>query len=358
MKKILTISIAAYNVEKYIEETLNSLICQDIDKLEIFVVDDGSKDNTKNIAEKYAKKYPNSIFVISKENGGYGSTFNTAVKLATGKYFKLLDGDDMFENKNISEFLAYLEKVDSDAVLSNYNSFESNNKNKYICTNYDFEKNDEYSLKDICGKKCHIAMHAIAFKTAILKDNNVLLTEKCFYTDQEYVLYPLAHCNKITFFNKAVYLYRIGLADQSVSITGSIKHIDDRIKIVFKLAKYYKDNFDNLPKELRAYYEELVAITAITCEVILIIMSTDKKAKKETLKKLKVFDKTFKAEYRDIYKLSKREVIRPWVIIRSSDKKIKLKTKRSNRTSAINFLRFTNFLFTGIVAKFIKAHLT
>ena len=90
MKKNLTISIAAYNVEKYIKETLDSLICKNMNLLEVLIIDDGSKDNTDKIAKKYEEKYKGVFKVISKKNGGYGSTINTGVEYATGKYFKQL----------------------------------------------------------------------------------------------------------------------------------------------------------------------------------------------------------------------------------------------------------------------------
>ena len=105
MKKNLTISIAAYNVENYLEKTLDSLIIDNLDKLEVLIVNDGSKDNTKKIAQKYCKKYPNSIKLIDKENGGYGSTINAGIKEATGKYFKQLDGDDWYNTENLNRLV-------------------------------------------------------------------------------------------------------------------------------------------------------------------------------------------------------------------------------------------------------------
>ena len=67
MKKNLTISIAAYNVEKYIKETLDSLICKNMNLLEVLIIDDGSKDNTAKIAKKYEEKYKGVFKVISKK---------------------------------------------------------------------------------------------------------------------------------------------------------------------------------------------------------------------------------------------------------------------------------------------------
>ena len=120
MEKILTISIAAYNVENYIKKTLDSLIIEEIlPKLEIFVIDDGGTDGTADIVEKYANKYPASISLIHKDNGGYGSTVNWSIEHATGKYFKLLDGDDWFESRNLTDYISRLEKSTADAVISN-----------------------------------------------------------------------------------------------------------------------------------------------------------------------------------------------------------------------------------------------
>lgn len=119
MEKILTISIAAYNVADYIRGTLDSLICQDcMDDLEILVVDDGGRDETLQIVKEYEEKYPHSIFGIHKENGGYGSVINTSIRRATGKYFKQLDGDDWFETENLCDFVNLLRSIDADYVVT------------------------------------------------------------------------------------------------------------------------------------------------------------------------------------------------------------------------------------------------
>ena len=75
-----------------------------MDKLEVFVVDDGGIDGTLKIAQKYQKKYPGTFYAVHKENGGYGSTVNYSIAHATGKYFKLLDGDDWFNTDKWKEY--------------------------------------------------------------------------------------------------------------------------------------------------------------------------------------------------------------------------------------------------------------
>ena len=75
MEKILTITVPAYNVEKFLEKTLDSFLVKEIlDEIEVLVVDDGSGDGTAAIGRKYQERYPGSFRLISKENGGHGST--------------------------------------------------------------------------------------------------------------------------------------------------------------------------------------------------------------------------------------------------------------------------------------------
>ena len=110
MDKILSVSIASYNVEKFLGQTLDSCLVPEImEKLEVIVVNDGSKDGTAAVAEEYVKKAPDTFVLINKENGGYGSTVNAGIQAATGKYFRLLDGDDWFDRDGLREFIGILE---------------------------------------------------------------------------------------------------------------------------------------------------------------------------------------------------------------------------------------------------------
>ena len=107
--KVLTVSIAAYNVEDYLKKCLDSFVDEGnplMNAVEVIIVSDGSKDNTVSIAKEYQEKYPDTFVLIDKENGGYGSTINASLKKATGKYFKLVDGDDWV---NTNDFYAFVE---------------------------------------------------------------------------------------------------------------------------------------------------------------------------------------------------------------------------------------------------------
>lgn len=97
MDKILTIIIPTYNMEKYLRHCLDSLIVPNMDKVEVLMINDGSKDSSSAIGHEYQNRYPKTFRVIDKENGNYGSCINRGLKEATGKYVKVLDADDSFD---------------------------------------------------------------------------------------------------------------------------------------------------------------------------------------------------------------------------------------------------------------------
>ena len=91
--KTLTISVAAYNVEETLGKTLESFNDSRVySDLEVLIVNDGSTDHTKEIAQKYEKLAPETFKYVEKENGGHGSTINKCISVATGKYFKVIVG--------------------------------------------------------------------------------------------------------------------------------------------------------------------------------------------------------------------------------------------------------------------------
>lgn len=290
MEKILTISIAGYNVEKYIRETLDSICVDDImDNLEIFVVDDGGKDSTLEIAKEYEKRYPNSVHAIHKENGGWGSTVNYSIEHATGKYFRLLDGDDYFKTENISHFVNSLRKFDADVVYTPYRRFDDNSGK--TVDRFDADKsivrNSVISIEN-CNNVTFV-MHAISFKTRILQENNVTILENCFYTDADYRTKGLAYCKTALFLTDEIYQYRVGRVGQSVDISGLKKHYKDSQRVVDELVNFSKSLCDNHNKELTMKYTK--GSLMYQYDILIILGFQDEI--REYDEKVKTYGKTF-----------------------------------------------------------------
>lgn len=238
--KILSISVAAYNVEKFIDRTLSSLIVsrEYIDKLDVIVVDDGSKDKSFEIAQKYADRYPESFRIIKKENGGHGSTLNVSVREAKGKYFKMLDGDDWYDKNELESLIKKLEDINVDIVLCPYNRvYEISGKNELINRhNLQYEK--EYTFNNI-GNNMLEDVHAaeMTVRTNVLKNKEFRISENCAFTDDEYVFEAILYAKTYMKLKNVVYQYRIELVGQTVSEHGRKKYWLDAGHVATEMTK-------------------------------------------------------------------------------------------------------------------------
>ena len=241
-EKILTVSIAAYNMEKYIRQALDSLVDDRvIDDLEVFVIDDGGTDRTLEIAKEYAAKYPNSIFPVHKENGGYGSTVNYSIAHATGKYFKLLDGDDWYDTDELYEMLKPLKEMEADVIVLPYKKGPSAEQLELVTLIPIAPSGEVVGVERLPTKNVY-GMWALAYKTQILKMSGVELPEYKLYTDQIYSTIPFSYCKRVTFLDLYVYCYRVGRDGQSVSRESRIKHAQDMLDSVVFLCQYYSEH--------------------------------------------------------------------------------------------------------------------
>lgn len=119
MEKIdLTVVISAFNVEKYIEECIKSVLNQTYKDFDIIIVNSGSTDNTKDIIESFTKKYPNITF-ISHENKGEGGVRNTGIKNCKSEWISFIDGDDLWQKKKLENQIKCLQKNKNAKLVSN-----------------------------------------------------------------------------------------------------------------------------------------------------------------------------------------------------------------------------------------------
>ena len=122
--KYISFAIPCYNSEAYMEKAINSILVGGED-VEIIVVNDGSKDGTQAIAERYQEKYPTIVKAVSKENGGHGDAVNWGLRHATGKYFKVVDSDDWVDEESLHKILEAVKnfveaETEVDMIIANY----------------------------------------------------------------------------------------------------------------------------------------------------------------------------------------------------------------------------------------------
>ena len=173
MEKLLTVVVPSYNVEKYLEETLESFVIPEImDDLEVLIVNDGSKDRTPEIGAAYEKRYPQTFRLISKENGGHGSTINRGIEEAKGTYFKVVDGDDWVDRGGFTELLHRLKTSGADYVVTDYYKVNDGTKEKKLETFPYLKAHPKCRFEEVVGNT-DILMHALVIRTAILKENGI-----------------------------------------------------------------------------------------------------------------------------------------------------------------------------------------
>lgn len=121
MTKILSVVIPMYNMHDHISKCVSSLLCVgQVDDIDVVVVNDGSTDDSLSIARSFELSHPNTVRVIDKPNGHYGSAVNAGLAVAVGKYVKTLDADDWFDSAVFDDFISALKETDADCVLSGY----------------------------------------------------------------------------------------------------------------------------------------------------------------------------------------------------------------------------------------------
>ncbi|ARQ92325.1 glycosyltransferase family 2 protein [Levilactobacillus brevis] len=241
MKKILTIVVPSYNVEKFLPNTLERLTSGDNkSKLEVLVVDDGSTDNTKMIADRYQKKFSSVVRVISKENGGHGSTINVGISNASGKYLKVVDGDDWLDTNQLDIFLDRLEDIDTDLIITPFWLYDNKKKKKILQNSSVDTQNGKAFLVDSGKLKAIPPMHECTFKTEILKKNSITIDENAFYVDVEFVVYPIPYLKDFCFFNIPLYMYRINVGTQSTNPESLIKNKNMHYFVIDQINSYIK----------------------------------------------------------------------------------------------------------------------
>lgn len=223
-EKLLSIIIPSYNMEEYLDRCISSLIVEDeslLTKLDIIIVNDGSKDRTSEIAHDYEAKHPDVICVIDKPNGHYGSCINAGLKIAGGTYVKVLDADDWFKTACFQEFLKNIASLENeshpDLILNDFELVDANrNANFGITLPFDSAAGIQ-NMEALWHLNFPLHMPSVTYRTAIVKELGYRQSEGIPYTDNEWILYPLVKAKTFMYVAQEVYRYYVGREGQSMS---------------------------------------------------------------------------------------------------------------------------------------------
>ncbi len=284
--KLISFAIPCYNSQDYMEKCIESILVGG-DDVEIIIVDDGSKDDTAKIADRYQEQYPNIVKAIHQENGGHGEAVNTGLKNATGLFFKVVDSDDWVDETAYKAILGKLKELSGgsetiDMFLANYVYEKEGAKHKKVMRQLGFPKDKVFTWNDIRHfyKGHYILMHSVIYRTQLLRECGLELPKHTFYVDNIYVYKPLPYVKKMYYMDVDFYRYYIGRDDQSVNESVMIGRIDQQIK-VNKIMIEDVDIWKITNKKCRKYMLNYLEIITVISTIMLIKSGTEENLEKK-----------------------------------------------------------------------------
>jgi glycosyltransferase involved in cell wall biosynthesis len=239
---VLTLAVPAYNVEKFLDKCLFSLVNRpNVGKTEILVINDGSTDSSLEIAMEYAGRFKGMVRVIDKKNGGHGSAINAAIREARGVYLRLIDGDDWVDSAALAEQVERLESETADIVLTEGMYEYADRADLQPILNYDcLREGTLYDFDDLCWQFYGFfnygpMLPTATYRTGRLREAQIQISEKMAYVDMEFNALTLLAYRTLRYYNLNVYRYLIGRSGQSVARETWKKKYRDHEKMLLKL---------------------------------------------------------------------------------------------------------------------------
>ena len=284
-------------------------------RYEVIIVNDGSTDGSQLIAEEYAARYPDIFRVFTQKNGGHGEAINTGMKLAKGKYVKVIDSDDWIVTENLPAILNVLEKTSADAVLTPFHqvvlvSNDKSNEHKpheaftndtsredYVtqCESGSvLQKKTSWAMKladDEYGKLWTLpeimqryddfirvlAFHGVMYRRDFYEKSAYQLPAHVFYEDIEYVTMHLSMAETIMPLQQYLYEHRIGDVNQSISAESRVRKLGDANRVTQELLSFYErhkaDEVSGRRDLIFRMCEQMILMVYVTC----CILNPDKK---------------------------------------------------------------------------------
>ena len=236
--KLLSVAVPCYNSQDYMEHCVETLLSGGPD-MEILIVDDGSTDATAEIADRLEAEHPGVVRALHQENAGHGGAVTTGLRNATGLYFKVVDSDDWVDEAALSTVLEHLRDFSRmeepvDLVVSNY-IYDKVEAGRRRTIRYRRALPEERVLQwdDVRHFRMweNLLMHAMIYRTEVLRGSGLSLPEHTFYVDNLYCTVPLTKVRTLYYVDVDLYHYYIGREGQSVQESTLIRRIDQQIRV-------------------------------------------------------------------------------------------------------------------------------
>lgn len=249
----VSIIVPVFNVEKYLEQCLDSIVNQTLKDIEIIIINDGSTDGSSEIIDKYKKKYFN-IKVIEQKNAGLSAARNAGIKESKGKYMMFIDSDDFIDLDMVEILYTKAEKYNCPLIICDLLLYWNNKKNKKYnklkqSEDKKYKKDELYKI--LLTRKLNCQVMNKLYRRDIWEENNLSFEVGRYYED----IFPSFICMNIykeaMFINDSMYKYRI--REGSITASSSPKKVSDFIRSIQMAKDYLKNNSDINKSELNKY---------------------------------------------------------------------------------------------------------
>lgn len=285
MKKVSVI-VPVYNVEKYIDKCLNSLVNQTISDIEIIIVNDGSPDNSEKIINKYLKKFSDKIVYIKKENGGQGSARNLGIEISNGEYIGFVDSDDYVDINMFEKLYNRAKEKESDIVICG--RCEVNEITSALTPIGVIKKDDDPKINAFYDQ---MAPWNKLYKSSLIKENNIKFGLDMWYEDVVFCLKSILLTDKITYLDENLYYYLVRNGS-IMNNNNSVKNLD--VLKALDIIKEFSNEYNCFNKDIYSYLVfDYVLITTINR-----VMYHDNVQKNRVIKELREYCKKNIPDYR------------------------------------------------------------
>lgn len=267
----VSVVVPIYNVEKYLEKSLNSLANQTLEDIQIILVNDGSTDSSGKIAKQYSEKYAQMLYV-EKENGGLSDARNYGMKYATGEYIAFLDSDDYIEKDAYEKMYNKAIQEDADYVECDFIWEYPNKIKEDIQYPYTNKKEMLTFVRVVAWNKL--------IRRSLLVENKIYFPKGLRYEDIEFTYKLLPYINKFTYINEKFIHYvqrESSIANVQNERTAEIFQVLDNV------IDYYKEN--NIYEEYKDELEYNYARYLLCSSLKRICKIQDNTKRKELIKK-------------------------------------------------------------------------
>lgn len=233
-EKLITFVVPCYNSEAYMQKCVDSLLPAK-PYCEIIIIDDGSKDRTGEIADRYAAAEPDCVRVVHQPNGGHGEGINQGLARAQGVYFKVVDSDDWADAQALKRVLETLRELETqggvDLMVCNYvYEHMDDGYQRVIRFGNALPEGRILSWEDTRRFRIsqQLSLHSCIYRTETVRASGLQLPKHTFYEDNLFVYTPLPYVKRLYYLNVDFYRYYVGRQGQSVAKEGLLRHCGDQ----------------------------------------------------------------------------------------------------------------------------------